>query len=591
MSATREKAILSRLSVDSFQRFFKVSANLYPVAILYLSSWVPPAQRPGYLALRACVWVLLIVVERQSRKVGPGWLRLFTAGFLAVGLIGNALLISSGGPNLLTVLTHAALILLGVLEFAPASAFFLGSVFLLMWRVVSVFVGSHAGLAASGLPFSLGLSLLMVYRRGGSLKHLARLLAQQEKVNARLAQAVSLVDDCNGLLQARVEARNRELEEAQIHLTQVRSELVVSHQQQVKLQAEWLQAYRLETLERFGKGLSHSFSNGITSLWMGVERLRNHPGGPEFQAALDDMEQACDRAAEICSRMTHNQAISPSRERPFSVGRRLQDSLDWLQKSLSNQILLHIQGNFWVSGEPAVFDQIVWNLILNASLASGPQKAIAINVTRHSADNGEVRIQDQGTGIAPNIMPYVFEPFYTTRGPGQGHGLGLSIVKEAVQRLGGSCSLESSLGQGTTVSITLPVCDEPQLEAPQPEKNSPQPLKEGLRLCLVEDQDTLRKLIANYLRKNSHQLVEASSAEEVIPSQDTQVLITDITLPGMSGLELAQRWTAIHPGLKVIFMSGYPFDAGSVQIDPNSWIFLPKPFRLSQLLEHLARLC
>ncbi|MFN8611820.1 MAG: ATP-binding protein [Vulcanimicrobiota bacterium] len=591
MSATREKAILSQLSVESYRRFFNVSVFIYPMAILYLSGWVPLPQRPGYLALRACVWVLLFAVERKSRKVRPVWLRLFTAGFLAVGLIGNALLISSGGPNLLTVLTHAALILLGVLEFAPPSAFFLGSVFLLMWRVISMTVSSQVGLAASGLPFSLGLSLFMVHRRGSALRHLARLLAQQEHVNTRLAQAVSLVDDCNGLLRARVEARNGELEEAQIRLTRVQSELVFSHQEQVKLQAEWLQACRLETLERFGKGLSHSFSNGITSLWMGVERLRIKPCTPDFQAALDDIEQACDRAAEICRRMALNQAISASAEKPLNVGRRLQDSLAWLQKSLNNPIVLQIEGNFWVSGETAVFDQIIWNLVRNASLASRPEEAITITVSCHSAGSGEVRIQDRGTGIDPEIMPYVFEPFYTTRGPGQGHGLGLSIVKEGAQRLGGSCSLESASGQGTTVSLKLPTCGDPPLEAPQPEAEGPRPLKEGLRLCLVEDQETLRKLIANYLRKNSHQLLVASSAEEVIPSQDVEVLITDVTLPGMSGLELAHQWTASHPGLKVIFMSGYPFDAGSVQMDPSSWVFLPKPFRLSQLLEHLDRLC
>lgn len=590
MSDHRESSLLSQLSIDSYQRFFKISVMVYPFAALYLSRWVAAEERFGYLFLRGCIWLVLYGVERKSRNAQPFWLRVIALGYITAALAGNALLISAGGPDILTVLTHCSLILLGVLECAPAWSFFLGAVLLTLWRLISLAAGSSGSLVASGLPFSLGLSMFMAYRRGSSLRNLARLLTQQQLVNARLSHAVSLVDDCNALLRSRVQERETELKAARSSLTRAQADLVQSHQRQVKLQEGWLQAHRLETLERFGTGLSHSFSNAITSIWVGVERLREGQRSATFEAALDDIEEACDRSAEICRRMALTQAIAGTPERPFEVERQLRESLSLLQKSVNNKILLKIEGNFWVSGEPAILDQILWNVVLNACMASPQGEDIVITVARTSAETGVVRIQDRGIGIEPGIMPYIFEPFYTTRGPGQGHGLGLAIVKEGAERLGGHCSLDSQPGQGTTVSIELPVCPDQQREAPVKRMESPETPTHGLKVCLVEDQDTLRKLLVNHLRKHSHQLVVARCAEEVTLADDVQVLITDVTLPGMSGLELAHQWVGLNPGLKVVFMSGYPFEAGSVQLDPSCWVFVPKPFRLSELSEHLARL-
>ncbi|MBS2037057.1 response regulator [bacterium] len=589
MTEEKTQALLTRLSTESYQRFFKTSVLVYPLAVLYLSRWVAPGDRPGYLLLRACVWLVLYTVERKSRNLERGWLRLIALGYVMVGLVGNALLLSAGGPNLLTVLIHATLVLLGFLETSPATAFLMGAILTFLWRLISLAAGSPAGLAASGLPFSMGLSLFMVYRRGSSLKNLARLLSQQEQVNARLSQAVSLVEDCNALLKARVQERESELKAAQLSLTQVQADLALSHQEQDRLQEQWLQAHRLETLERFGTGLSHSFSNAITSLWMGVERLRQDAPSLAFLTALDDIEEACDRSAEICRRMVPAGGVQRAAGKPFEVGRRLREGLGLLQKSVSNQILLNMEGDFWISGEPALLDQIVWNLVRNAALASNPQDPILIAATRISAELGEIRVEDRGSGIESGVIPFVFEPFYTTRGPGQGHGLGLAIVKEGVERLGGRCCLDSQAGEGTTVRIELPLQSQ-QLEVAVVEAARAVTTTMGYNVCLVEDQETLRKLLSNYLVKQSHQVVVAGSAEEVTRSQDIQVLITDINLPGISGLDLAHQWVTENPSLKVIFVSGYPFEAGAVRLPTEAWVFVPKPFRLAELNEHLGRL-
>jgi signal transduction histidine kinase len=590
LTESKERSLVEQLTLESYHRFFYMAILIYPWAVLYLSAWVPLDQRTGYLIWRACIWLFLYAMGRRARQFPLRWLRTLTVLYVTLGLLGNAQLLSVGGPNLLTVLAHAAFVLLGFLETEPASAYLMGAALSLLWCLISVAVGSPVGFAASGLPFSLGLSVFMVHRRGSSLRNLANLLSQQERVNARLAQAVSLLGDCNALLKARVEEREAELKAARERLTGVQADLLLSHQEQSQLQEQWLQADRLETLERFGVGLSHSFSNAITCIWLGVAQLRARSSSAAVGAALDDMEEACDRSSQICRRMVLAQGTQVAIDRPFDVHHRLQESLGLLRKSVTNQIFLNNEGTFWVSGEPSLLDQVIWNLVLNAASACQPGDPIEITVRRISPEVGEIRVEDRGKGIEATVMPFVFEPFFTTKGPGQGHGLGLAIVKEGVDRLHGRCSLESKPGEGTTVKVELPIFERQSAETPAARPVSAATQSEGFKICLVEDQDTLRKLLATYLRKQSHDVVVASCAEEPVLSTEVQVLITDVTLPGMSGLQLANLWVAQHPGLKVIFISGFPFEGDSVQLNPGSWVFVPKPFRFSELSEQLTRL-
>jgi hypothetical protein len=181
----------------------------------------------------------------------------------------------------------------------------------------------------------------------------------------------------------------------------------------------------------------------------------------------------------------------------------------------------------------------------------------------------------------------IFEPFFTTKDPGIGTGLGLATVLGIVNQSGGAISVYSEIGIGTTFKVYLPLVEDSEVPAETPQHAPAKPADESV--LVVEDDQSIRELTAEVLREHGYRVAEAASAEQALSvfeaTGPVDLLLTDVVMSGMNGHELANKLVALHPGLKVLYMSGYS-ERGVVQqgiLEPGR-SFLPKPFQPQDLL-------
>jgi len=197
-----------------------------------------------------------------------------------------------------------------------------------------------------------------------------------------------------------------------------------------------------------------------------------------------------------------------------------------------------------------------------------------------------VTMRDTGAGIDAETLPHVFEPFFTTKGRAKGTGLGLPTVHGIVGQHGGDVEVSSQPGEGTTVRLLLPL-EEARAEPAAVAPAEPAPVR--LRILLVEDEPTVRALAGRILRRAGNDVTSAGSPAEALalpPEARPDLLVTDVLLPEMDGIELFRRLNARWPGLRVLLMSGFP--EGNARIEEaiaRGQHFLQKPFGPGELLE------
>lgn len=577
-------SILQNLVRVAYMRVFRLLAYGYPVFLLYYTSWIAAPSRPAFLAVRLPLAFLLWQTYR-SGKVSLAGLRMVAVSTLALMMVSNALSLSAGAPRLLDSIAHVSFLLIGFLELQQSWAFILNGTVALCWLLCEHLLAEGQP-AQIPLLLTLGLSHYLLWIRRRDLGRLANMLVEQAHLNVRREQAVQLVLDCNALLDLRVETRRQELRQAELRLRQVYQDLQATQAERSELQSRLAQGQRLAALARFAQGLSHSFSNTVTCIWSSLPELKRMEAD-----CLNDLSQACQKASQICHRLNLSCGATSEGELAFEVNPLILRNLELLRRATGNPIEFHpCRESCIAQGDPALLDQVIWNLVLNAAQASMPTDPIIVTTTSEPKYIN-LTVRDHGSGISPDLQERVFEPFFSLDSS-RGHGLGLAIVKAAVESLHGHLEMSSQPDEGTTFQVRLEHAQQP-VSAPQPQQPEPAVASPSLgsRICLVEDQEALRRLLTNYLRQQKHQIHPVASAEEMLePSTSFDLLITDVSLPGRNGVQLAQQMAAENSRLKVLFMSGYPFEASAVTHESFPWLFLPKPFRLNELSEYIAKL-
>jgi len=259
-----------------------------------------------------------------------------------------------------------------------------------------------------------------------------------------------------------------------------------------------------------------------------------------------------------------------------------------------------------VRADASQVQQVLLNLAVNARDAmpqGGTLKietanldlADATTAAMPSLKAGEyvtLTVTDTGTGMLPSTMRLIFDPFFTTKPAGQGTGLGLATVFGIVQQHGGSISVSSEVGTGSTFRVYLPRTREAAIEPQSASSRPPSGARTGT-ILIVEDEAPIRTLLANMLAERGHRTLQAESpeqAESVAAAHDGPIdlLLTDIVMPNLRGTELHARLVARRPDMRVLFMSGYSDGMSGVDVGAvpaNS--FLQKPFRLEYLRERI----
>ena len=202
-----------------------------------------------------------------------------------------------------------------------------------------------------------------------------------------------------------------------------------------------------------------------------------------------------------------------------------------------------------------------------------------------------LRVVDSGTGMTPEVKGRLFEPYFTTKAPGKGTGLGMATVHRIVTRYHGSIGVYSELGQGTAITVYLPRVDGVRGQGPAVE-----PLalvrSRASTILIVEDEDALRQLLQRLLERHGHEVTIANSAKDarrLFAERSFELLLTDVVLSDASGPELASELLAIRPALKVVYMSGYTEQGvRSQRTLPGDVAFIQKPFTADVLVRTIA---
>jgi two-component system cell cycle sensor histidine kinase/response regulator CckA len=366
-----------------------------------------------------------------------------------------------------------------------------------------------------------------------------------------------------------------------------------------ELEARLLQAQRMDAIGRLAGGIAHDFNNLLAVVLGAATVLERNARADAGAEELELIRGAAERAAELTRQLLSFARHSSERPELLDVSA----ILEGLRPLVARLLGAHFELDIDAERTPPIrlarghLEQCLMNLLVNARDAM-PRggvirvRASLVPVAEHAqgVPPGEwvrVSVEDGGSGIDPEVLPAIFEPFFSTKGEGEGTGLGLSTVYGIVTQAGGHVSVESTMGEGTRFELYFPPVMEP---APSSgDERPPAPLEAagsaGARVLLVEDQMRLRTVTAMLLRDSGFQVLEADGGPAALEllggGEAADLVITDLTMPRMSGLELIGRLRAERPDLPVVLMSGYAVGAAV----PGDVALLEKPFTPTALLD------
>jgi signal transduction histidine kinase/ActR/RegA family two-component response regulator len=474
-------------------------------------------------------------------------------------------------------------------------------------QLLAITPGSDVATAATVAGFTAPLSytavreLMQQLRVGpfetfGQLTFTAALQQHAGKATLALLGFLSILT----LAFARTQRLNRQL--AHSLNEQKRAE-----QERAQLETQLQQSQRMDSIGRLAGAVAHDFNNLLTVINGYSEFvLMDVKENNATRRSLVQIQKAGRRAAELTQQLLTFSKKQISRPVPLNIAAVLDESDSMLRRLLGEEIQLVIAAPRTIAltmADPGQINQVLLNLVVNARDAmpqGGTLTITAADVVLTSEPAGavgdiqpgpyvELCVRDTGSGIDPDALPHIFEPFFSTKGTA-GTGLGLATVYGIVQQNLGGISVTSEPGQGTTFTIYLPQTDRQPfttaVDSPKPIATAPGPST----VLVVEDQDDVRGFATAVLRAAGYDVLEAASGNEALARAETygsrvDLLLTDVVLQGMNGRELSEQFKHRHPGARVLFTSGYADDViarrGVLQ---GSIAFLPKPYSPERLL-------
>jgi PAS domain S-box-containing protein len=367
---------------------------------------------------------------------------------------------------------------------------------------------------------------------------------------------------------------------------------------QKQLEEQLLQTQKMDALGQFAGGIAHDFNNLMTAI-SGYAELASgsEHSKPELTRWLGGIKAASAEATSLTSQLlsfTRHNVIEP---RLVDLNDVARDAAGLLDRLVRDDVVVQLELAEPLSavlGDLTQLKQVVLNLALNARDAMVDGGMLTIQ-TAAIGDSVVLRVSDTGCGMTPATKSRAFEPFFTTKAEGAGTGLGLAVAYGVIDSLGGTLSISSRTGEGTTVEAILPVASgEPVLVDVAAPVDAPRS-RGGERVLVVEDRDVVRYLTQDVLEAAGFEVAAASGGREALEiverSAPFDLLLTDVVMPGLSGPELSARLRERATGLTVLYMSGYTDDVldPSELADPTTG-FLRKPFSNAELVSRAREL-
>jgi signal transduction histidine kinase/CheY-like chemotaxis protein len=357
------------------------------------------------------------------------------------------------------------------------------------------------------------------------------------------------------------------------------------------------QADKMQALGTLAGGVAHDFNNLLMAVLGSLDLAsRRAPDDPRLTRLLQNATYAAERGASLTQRLLSFSRQRDLRLQAVDVNQVITGMNDLLTRTLGGvmRIERHLHDGLWTAMvDPDQLELAILNLCINARDAMAENGILTLSTRNETVEEGRITelsggeyvvisVADTGSGIPPEVLARVLEPFFTTKEVGKGTGLGLPIVYGLAQQSGGTVTIHSTVGVGTTVELYLSRAAVEREDGPH-EEQAIAPNAPKVRILLVDDDAEVRTVTAAYLTEMGHRVVEAadgSSALDILKADDqVELLIADFAMPGMTGTDLADKARETRPNLGVLLVTGY---ADPKRL-PEGYLMLHKPFSRTDL--------
>ncbi len=375
------------------------------------------------------------------------------------------------------------------------------------------------------------------------------------------------------------------------------------------LEEELHKARKLETAGRLAGGVAHDFNNLLTVINNCADTLKQILPEPHRARLAADILDAGEQAAALSGQLL-TLGLGDRERAPDLIDPDATADLNAIVRGASRllsrmigtdvNLVLNLASNLPRARiEPRLVARILFNLAVNARDAMPAGGTLTLTTAAAPGNRLTLSVEDTGEGMPPEVQARVFEPYFSTKRPGRGTGLGLATVHEIVESHGGRIEIDSKVGSGTRFTIELPAAGPlstsvpPDVRTPYPPQSWADPNASNPAVALlVDDDDAVRNVARHYLEMQGLTVIDAAGADEAIRAAEDhggpiELLMTDLTMPGVGGEELAARLRASRPGMRVVYMSGSGPEEQSNEV--GAAFYLRKPFTMRDLVAVVER--
>jgi signal transduction histidine kinase/ActR/RegA family two-component response regulator len=414
-------------------------------------------------------------------------------------------------------------------------------------------------------------------------------------------RAETALRDLNENLERRVAERTRELVEA---IEQLRAE----GGERERAEAALRQAQKMEAVGQLASGMAHDFNNLLTAILGNLELIESRLVDEKVRKMVQAASRAALRGAQLNEQMlafSRKQHLAP---RPVDLNTLVRDMSDLMQRTLGGtvRVATALAPELWPAlVDPTQIEMVILNLAINArdALPAGGTVRIATrNVTMRKAGKGGalrpgdyvcIAVSDDGIGMPDAVIARACEPFFTTKQPGKGSGLGLSQVYGVARQSGGDILIDSAEGRGTTIEVYLPRSNGKAIPALLRGDTAAQTSEERtLTILVVDDEPDVREVAVAHLEALGYRVAQAANARTALGllagGRAIDILVADYAMAEMNGLDLAKAARARRPDLPIVIMTGYS-EVGAIDSAVTDAVLLKKPYRLGDLASSIEK--
>ncbi len=380
------------------------------------------------------------------------------------------------------------------------------------------------------------------------------------------------------------------------------------------MEEQYLRAQRLECLGMLAAGIAHDLNNALAPILMAGQLLRIRATDPQDLSMLNILDRSAERGAALVKQIVSFAGGAHQEKVLIQTRHLLRDILELAQETFPKSIRVESETgkDLWpIKGNPTQIHQVLLNLCINARDAMPQGGVLSLHIVNQALDEREaakipgatagsfvvLEVTDSGTGIPPEILKRIWDPFFTTKGEGKGTGLGLATVRGIVARHGGFVTVESQVGHGSLFRVFLPATIERTCDAGPAASTHPFSIQGGGELVfVVDDEANVRNLISVILTQHGYRPMAMADGIEALAEYSTRaaevsLVITDFDMPGLDGRALSDAILRLNPEVKILSISGAGSGSGAKQLAAALRLsFLAKPFTPEALLQKVQEI-